>query len=57
MLKWDSINVWGRRASDGAAAPVSPVRDLMLEAVISHEQVSLLFQPLIDARSGEMVGA
>jgi EAL domain-containing protein (putative c-di-GMP-specific phosphodiesterase class I) len=57
MLKWDSISVWGRRASDGAAAPVSPVRDLMLEAVISHEQVSLVFQPLIDARSGEMVGA
>jgi EAL domain-containing protein (putative c-di-GMP-specific phosphodiesterase class I) len=57
MLKWDSINVWGRRASDGAAAPVSPVRDLMLEAVISHEQVNLLYQPLIDARSGHIVGA
>ena len=57
MLKWDSINIWGRRASDGAAAPVSPVRDLMLEAVISHEQVDLLYQPLIDARSGEMIGA
>ena len=57
MLKWDSINVWGRRASDGATAPVSPVRDLMLEALISHEQVNLLFQPLIDARSGRIVGA
>ena len=57
MLKWDSINPWGRRASDGAAAPVSPVRDLMLEAVISHEQVDLLFQPLIDVGSGSMVGA
>jgi EAL domain-containing protein (putative c-di-GMP-specific phosphodiesterase class I) len=57
MLKWDSINLWGRRASDGAAAPVSPMRDLLLEAVISHEQVNLLFQPLIDARSGCIVGA
>ena len=29
----------------------------MLEAVISHEQVDLVFQPLIDARSGAIVGA
>jgi EAL domain-containing protein (putative c-di-GMP-specific phosphodiesterase class I) len=57
MLKWDSVNLWRRRASDGAAAPVSPLRDLLLEAVISHEQVNLLFQPLIDARSGRIVGA
>ena len=57
MLKWDSISLWGRRASDGATAPVSPIRDLLLEAVISHEQVNLLFQPLIDARSGCIVGA
>ncbi|NUQ17508.1 MAG: EAL domain-containing protein [Sphingomonas sp.] len=57
MLKWDSINIWGRRASDGAPAPVSPIRDLMLEAVISHEQVNLVFQPLIDVRTGQIVGA
>lgn len=57
MLKWDSISAWGRRASDGAVAPVSPIRDLMLEAVISHEQVDLLYQPLIEVRSGKMVGA
>ena len=57
MLKWDSFNIWGRRASDGARTPAAPVRDLMLEAVISHEQVNLLFQPLIDARTGQMVGA
>lgn len=57
MLKWDSISVWGRRASDGAAAPVTPMRDLILEAAIAHEQVDLVYQPLIDARTGEMVGA
>lgn len=57
MLKWDSITIWGRRASDGAPAPVSPIRDLMLEAVISHEQVTLVFQPLIDVRTGQIVGA
>ncbi len=55
MLTWDSISKWGRRASDiGATPPVSPARDLMLEAVIAHEQVDLLFQPIIDANSGEV---
>ena len=57
MLGWNSITNWGRRASDGAAPPVSPIRDLMLEAIIEHEQVQLLYQPLIDARSGRMAGA
>lgn len=58
MLTWDSISKWGRRASDsGATVPVVPTRDLMLEGVIAHEQVELLFQPLIDARTGQVVGA
>lgn len=58
MLTWDSIAKWGRRASDvGAPPPVSPIRDLMLEAVIAHEQVDLLFQPIIDAFTGRIAGA
>jgi EAL domain-containing protein (putative c-di-GMP-specific phosphodiesterase class I) len=57
MLRWESINPWGRRASDGAAPPVSPIRDLMLEAAIAHEQVDLLYQPVIEVGSGRMVGA
>ena len=57
MLNWNSITNWGRRASDGAAPPVCPIRDLMLEAVIEHEQVELRYQPLIDARTGRVVGA
>lgn len=58
MLTWDGISKWGRRASDlGATPPVSPTRDVMLEAVIAHEQVDLHFQPIIDANSGEIVGA
>ena len=58
MLRWDSISAWGRRASDvGATLPVSPIRDLLLEAAIAHEQVDLLFQPIIDASSGGIVGA
>lgn len=58
MLRWDSVSAWGRRASDvGATPPVSPIRDLLLEAAIAHEQVELLFQPIIDASSGTMVAA
>ena len=58
MLGWGNITAWGRRASDvGATPPVSPIRDLMLEAVIAHEQVELLFQPIIDVSTGRMAGA
>jgi EAL domain-containing protein (putative c-di-GMP-specific phosphodiesterase class I) len=38
-------------------APAAPARDLVLEAAIAHEQVELLFQPLIDARTGQVTGA
>ena len=49
MLTWDSMSKWGRRASDtGATAPAAPTRDLLLEAAIAHEQVDVLFQPLIE---------
>ena len=37
--------------------PVSPTRDLLLEAAIAHEQVDLLFQPIIAAGTGVVVGA
>ncbi len=58
MLTWDGITKLGRRASDvGATTPVSPMRDLMLEAVIAHEQVDLLFQPIIDTHTGLTAGA
>ena len=58
MLTWDNISKWGRRASDtGATPPAAPQRDLMLEAVIAHEQVDVLFQPLIEPATGRIVGA
>lgn len=58
MLTWDNISKWGRRASDtGATAPAKPQRDLLLEAAIAHEQVDVLFQPLIEPASGLIVGA
>ena len=59
MLTWDDISKWGRRASDTGAtlAPAKPQRDVMLEASIAHEQVGLLFQPLIEPGSGRILGA
>src|SRR5258708_28902149 len=58
MLKWDNISKWGRRGSDtGATMPAAPRRDLMLEAAIAHEQIVVLFHPLIDPGSGRIVGA
>lgn len=58
MLTWDNIGKWGRRASDmGATLPAAPRRDPMLEATISHEQVDVLFQPLIEPATGRVVGA
>jgi len=58
MLTWDSMSKWGRRASDtGATPPAAPQRDMMLEGAIAHEQVDVLFQPLIEPGSGRVVGA
>ena len=57
MLTWEDIK-WGRRASDlGAAAPAHPRRDLALEAIIAHEQIDVLFQPLIEPGTGRIRGA
>jgi EAL domain-containing protein (putative c-di-GMP-specific phosphodiesterase class I) len=54
----ETIFEWGRRSSDGTAPePAAPVRDCLLEAAITHEQIEVLFQPLIDPRSGRIVGA
>jgi EAL domain-containing protein (putative c-di-GMP-specific phosphodiesterase class I) len=58
MLTWDNIGKWGRRASDtGATLPAAPRRDLLLEGAISHEQVDVLFQPLIEPITGRVMGA
>jgi EAL domain-containing protein (putative c-di-GMP-specific phosphodiesterase class I) len=38
-------------------APAKPQRDLLLEAAIAHEQVDVLFQPLIDPDTGRVAGA
>jgi EAL domain-containing protein (putative c-di-GMP-specific phosphodiesterase class I) len=58
MLTWDNISKRGRRGSDtGATLPPVPQRDLVLESSIAQEQVDVLFQPLIEPRTGRVVGA
>jgi EAL domain-containing protein (putative c-di-GMP-specific phosphodiesterase class I) len=58
MFKWDSVFEWGRRASDQKApAPVTIVRDTLLETVIAHEGIDVLYQPIIEPRTGRIVGA
>jgi EAL domain-containing protein (putative c-di-GMP-specific phosphodiesterase class I) len=56
MLMWDSVVAWGRRAHvEGAIAPATRTRDWILENAIAREQVEVLFQPLIEPRTGRVV--
>src|SRR3954471_5773477 len=58
MFKWDSVFEWGRRASDREApAPVNRLRDSLLETVIAHEGIEVLYQPLIEPKTGRIVSA
>ena len=58
MFKWDSVFEWGRRASDREVpAPVTHIRDSLLETVIAHEGIDVLYQPIIEPRAGRIVGA
>ena len=57
MFNWFNGFRGGQRASDRQdPAPVVPKRDRILEAVIAHEHISLLFQPQICPASGDIVG-
>src|SRR5215208_430892 len=58
MFKWDSVFEWDRRGSDRPLPPVAePGPDRLLEMVIAHEQVDVFYQPLIEPRTGRVVGA
>src|SRR3954451_17486769 len=58
MTTWETTFNWGRRASDRAtSAPAEPRTDRMLESVIAKEQIEVLYQPLIEPRTGRIVGA
>ena len=49
---------WGRRASDRATSePAEPRSDHLLESVIAHEQIEVLYQPQIEPKTGQIVGA
>src|SRR3954454_902911 len=58
MIKWDSVFEWGRRGSDRPPpVPAQPKRDQLLESVIAHEQIEVLYQPQIEPVSGRIAGA
>jgi EAL domain-containing protein (putative c-di-GMP-specific phosphodiesterase class I) len=58
MTTWETMFEWGRRASDRAtSAPAEPRSDRLLESVIAHEQIEVLYQPLIEPRTARIVGA
>lgn len=58
MLTWEDIGKLERRASDrGAKASANLQRDFMLEAAIAHDEVEVLFQPLIEPATGRIAGA
>ena len=58
MFKWDSVFEWGRRGSDRPGpVPIEPGPDRLLEMVIAYEQVDVFYQPLIEPRTGRVVGA
>jgi EAL domain-containing protein (putative c-di-GMP-specific phosphodiesterase class I) len=58
MTGWDSMFEWGRRASDRATStPAVPLSDQLLESVIAHEQIEVLYQPLIEPKTGRIIGA
>jgi EAL domain-containing protein (putative c-di-GMP-specific phosphodiesterase class I) len=56
MLKLGSIGNWGRGEPGAAARPVLAC-DWALESAIAHEQIEVQFQPLIEPRTGRVVGA
>jgi EAL domain-containing protein (putative c-di-GMP-specific phosphodiesterase class I) len=56
MLKWDSISKRGR-GEPGARARTVLACDWILEATIAHEQIDVQFQPLIEPRTGRVIGA
>jgi len=58
MTGWDSMFEWGRRASDRATSTSAGLRnDQLLESVIAHEQIEVLYQPLIEPKTGRIIGA
>ena len=56
MFKWFSIRPSKRGSDRPAPRAEPPRRDHLLEAVIAHQQIALVFQPQIDPVSGFVAG-
>lgn len=56
MLKWDSDGKRGR-GEPGARGRVRAACDWVLATAIAHEQIEVQFQPLIEPRTGRVIGA
>jgi EAL domain-containing protein (putative c-di-GMP-specific phosphodiesterase class I) len=57
MRNWLLPGFGGKRASDRkVAAPALPLRDRVLERVISRDRIELRFQPQIEPASGRIAG-
>lgn len=56
MLKWGGISKRGR-GEPGATARTVLACDWILESAIAHEQIEVQFQPLIEPRTGRVIGA
>ena len=55
MFSWSSVLQWGRDP-DGHPEPLSGVSDPLLESIIAHEQVDVLYQPQIEPVTGQILG-
>ena len=58
MFKWDSVFVVGQAGVGRNRLRARHFcRDTLLETVIAHEGIEVLYQPLIEPRTGRIVGA
>ena len=57
MFNWSSVLQWGKAAGeDFASGPPPGAPDPLLESIIAHEQVDVLYQPQIEPVSGQILG-
>ena len=57
MINWSSVLQWGKGTDeDFGSSPPSGLADPLLESLIAHEQVDVLYQPQIEPVSGQILG-
>ncbi|MGZ2411237.1 EAL domain-containing protein (putative c-di-GMP-specific phosphodiesterase class I) [Sphingomonas sp. F9_3S_D5_B_2] len=58
MFTWSSVLQWSKGSADGAgSSPFTSTADPLLESLIAHEQVDVLYQPQIEPTTGRILGA